>query len=424
MRPPAPKVGLVLAGGAARGAYEVGVLEHIVENVSRDLGFDVPLDILCGTSVGAMNVCCIGAFSDEPRARVARLASIWTGLRIREVLRPVAAGMIDAVRGLFGSGHPLFGTPAPGRATSLFDPRPLESLLRSAIPFERIDAQLRAGRISAVTVSATQVATGRTVVFVQRPRATTPLWSETPAVIPRAVRLRPIHTLASAAVPLMFPAVRIDGRYYCDGGLRQNIPVSPARRLGATHLIIVNPKQRPAGHASDDLSLDPKQRRIEHEREEAFPGPLFLLGKTLNALLLDRIENEIDRFEKINAILEAGSRRYGPSFVDALNSEMGYPAGKGLCRLHSVHIRSSENIGQISSEYVRSGHFHVPGMLGSIMKRLADADATREADLLSYVLFDGEFAGRLVEIGRADAARHHDELCRLFSAQQQLRESA
>jgi NTE family protein len=404
--PPRPAMtGLVLAGGAARGAYEVGVLEHIVDHVSRDVGFDVPFDVICGTSVGAINACCVAAFADEHRARVARLTSVWTGLKIDQILRPTAGGMLDVARGFFGR-RPSVETGA------LFDPTLLAQLLTRSIPYDRIDWQLRQGNISAVTCSATQVATGRTVVFVQRRRAQPSPWPETPAVLPRPVRLRAVHTLASAAVPMMFPAVRINGRYYCDGGLRQNIPISPARRLGATHLVIINPKHRP-GSAEGAA--------VEQAREEAFPSPLFLLGKTLNALLLDRIDNEIDRFEKINSILDAGVRRYGPEFIDNLNDELGKQPGEGLRRLISVHIRSSENIGAIAADYVASPSFHLPGMLGKVMKRLAEGEATREADLLSYLLFDGEFAGRLVEIGRRDAKAHHDELCELFTAQRRLR---
>lgn len=406
--PPSPaKVGLVLAGGAARGAYEVGVLEHIVEHVSRDVGFDVPFDVICGTSVGAINACCVAAWADEHRARVARLASVWSGLKIHEILRPMGGGVLDVARGFFGR-RPHVETGA------IFDPSLLAQILTRSIPYERIDWQLRQGNISAVTCSATQVATGRTVVFVQRRRAHPAPWSETPAVIPRSVRLRAVHTLASAAVPLMFPAVRIDGRYYCDGGLRQNIPISPARRLGATHLLIINPKHR---------KVVGEGAAVEQAREEAFPSPLFLLGKTLNALLLDRIDNEIDRFEKINSIIDAGTRHYGPTFVDALNEELGKPKGKGLKRLISVHVRSSENIGAMAADYVASPSFHVPGMLGRIMKRLAEGEATREADLLSYLLFDGEFARRLIEIGRRDAREHHEELCALFTSQRELREA-
>ncbi|HHH29255.1 MAG TPA: phospholipase, partial [Polyangiaceae bacterium] len=156
--PPSPaKVGLVLAGGAARGAYEVGVLEHIVEHVSRDLGFDVPFDVICGTSVGAINACCMAAWADEHRARIARLASVWTGLKIHELLRPMRGGVLDVARGFFGR-RPHVETGA------IFDPTLLAQILTRSIPYERIDWQLRQGNISAVTCSATQVATGRTVV--------------------------------------------------------------------------------------------------------------------------------------------------------------------------------------------------------------------------------------------------------------------
>jgi NTE family protein len=390
------RIGLVLAGGAARGAYEVGVLEHLIEHVSRDLGYDVPLDILCGTSVGAMNVACLAAYADEPVARVERLAAVWAGLNIEEVLRPSGPGVFDTVRSLLGRVPSV-------EASALFDPTPLEHLLSRSVAFDRIAEHLRSGRIDAVAISATQVTSGRTVVFVQRRGSHDLDWGGTANVSARAVRLLPVHALASAAVPLMFPAVRVDGRYYCDGGIRQNIPLSPARRLGADGVIVVNPK-----HPSR------AEPGIESDREAAFPSPLFLLGKTLNALLLDRIDNEIDRLEKINEIIDAGSERWGTAFCEELNRSMGYPPGRGLRRLTTVHIRSSANIGELAADYVRSSRFHVRGLLGRVMKRLAQGDATREADLLSYLLFDGPFAQTLMDLGRSDARAHHDDLCGLF----------
>lgn len=393
------RLGLVLAGGAARGAYQVGVLEHVVERVADELGREVPMDVFCGTSVGAINSVCMAAFADEPRGRVGRLRAVWTGLRIGEVLRPMAGGVVDFARGLLGR-HAV-------QTTSLFDPTPLGTLIRGSVPFEKIDSHLRAGRIHAVTASATQVGSGRTVVFVQRRHARPAPWEDTIHVVPRAVRLRAAHLLASAAVPLVFPAVALDGRYYCDGGLRQNIPLSPARRLGATHLLLINPKHK----------RDPQEvAAVQEAREEAFPNPLFLLGKALNALLLDRIDNEIDRLEKINAILEAGQRRYGHDFAEVISGELGYTPHEGLRVMRTVHIRSSENIGRMCAEYVRRPSFEVPGMLGRVMKRVAEGDASKEADFLSYVLFDGDFASQLIELGRQDARAHHDELCALFDA--------
>jgi NTE family protein len=390
-----------LAGGAARGAYEVGALEYIVEQVAADLGYDPPLDILCGTSVGAVNVGALAAYADEPRGRVARLVSAWQQLRVAEIVRP-------RTRGLYGLLHGVFGKSSrPSQPVSLFDMSPLERIIRTSIPFDRIETHLRAGRLHAVTATATQIATGRTVVFVQRRKARAPLWDCPANVVPRAVRLRSDHALASAALPILFPPVKIDGRYYCDGGLRQNVPLSPARRLGAEGLVVVNPLHRKRAGS------EPLSRR---KRSDPRPSPLFLLGKTLNALMLDRIDHDIDRLEKINDILDAGRARYGDDFAAELSRSMGYEEGRALRRLSTVHIRSSVDIGSLSAAYVRSKRFRVGGVLGRLMREVAEAEATREADLLSYVLFDGPFTSELIERGRQDARTHHDELCELFES--------
>jgi NTE family protein len=396
----APKVGLVLAGGAARGAYEVGVLEHIVEHVSKELGYDVPLDILCGTSVGAINACTMAAYADEPRGRVARMASVWSALKIDQLLVARTGGTYGLFRALLGRRVPAL------EQGSVFEAEPLAHILGNAIPFERIDGHLRSGRISAVTVSATQIATGRAVVFIQRRRAREDLWDETHNIVPRPVRMRLVHALASAAVPLMFPAVKIDGRFYCDGGIRQNIPLSPARRLGAQAMVVINPRYRPKK----------VEANLELQREEAFPSALFLLGKTLNAMMLARIDNDLDRLHKINSLIDAGTRRWGPGFIHELNEELGHEPGNGLRRLDTVHIRASANIGAMCADYVRSKHFTAPGMLGRVMRQLAEGEATREADLLSYLLFDGRFARDLIDLGRQDGRAHHDQLCQLFEA--------
>ncbi len=406
---PRAKMGLVLGGGAARGAYEVGVLEYIVEEVAQTLGYDVPLDILSGTSVGAINCCTLAAFAEEPRARVARLKAVWTGLRIEKLLRPRTRGVTDLLRGLLGRGPSVF------EGGALFEATYLEHLIRSSIPFERIDTNLREGRLSAVTVSSTHIASGRTTVFVQRRRAQPPPWNATANILPRAVRLRPVHVLASAAVPLLFPPVQIEGRYYCDGGLRQNVPLSPARRLGAAGLIVINPR-----YVAPPLPAASHTPRGQEQQ----PSPLTLLGKTLNALMLDRIDNDLDRLEKVNDLLDAGCRRYGDDFTAGLREEMHREPQAGLRRIDVVHIRPSQNIGNLCADYVRAPSFALGGVLGRVMKRLADTDATREADLLSYLLLDGDFAAQLVDLGHADAKLYHDELCGLFERLRSMPEDA
>ena len=196
----------------------------------------------------------------------------------------------------------------------------------------------------------------------------------------------------------------IDGDYHCDGGLRQNVPLSPARRLGAKRVLVVNPRY------ISTMPLD------DREAENLFPGPLFLLGKTLNALLLDRIDTDLARLETINRILEAGTRVCGEGFVEALNREMGFATGKGLRPMRSMLVRASQDIGRLAAEFVRSPAFaKIGGVAGKLMRRLAEPDSRNESDLLSYLLFDGTFCGQLIELGRADARARHDELCAFFS---------
>ena len=226
-------------------------------------------------------------------------------------------------------------------------------------------------------------------------------------MVAQRVELQLEHALASAAIPLMFPAVRIGGDFYCDGGLRMNAAVSgpsPGRRRHSGH--------QPALHVRAPLAPAPAPTQA------APPRSVVLIGKALNALLLDRVENDIERLQRINRILLAGERRFGSSFINELNDEMGYRhPHPGLRPLASILIDASENIGHLPREYVRSPSFanRNQGLLANALRRLGEQEFADESDLLSYVLFDGEFAGRLIELGRRDARAHHRELLQFFT---------
>jgi NTE family protein len=409
------KIALVLAGGAARGAYEVGVVDYVLEKVAHDVG-PIRFDIMCGTSVGALNACGLAAFADDGAKSAQRLANIWQKLDVTQLVSFDVKGVLGMGKRWLGRGTPQI----PAREGGLIDPTGLENLITNAIPFDHIKENLKAGLVEAVTVSTTHVQSGRTVVFVERADGTIPRWSRDPTIEPRAAILGPEHALASAAVPILFRAVRIDGEYHCDGGLRQNVPLSPARRLGADAVLIVNPRR------IDDDGLAEKNPAVE----EQFPSPFFLLGKTLNALLLDRIDTDLARLEGINRILAAGTRAYGEDFIAKLNAELGHAERpslhdhregeprepRGLRTMQATLVRASQDIGKMASEYVQSAHFsRVGGFLGGLMRRIAESDSSNEADLLSYLLFDGPFAGQLIDLGRADAAAQHDDLCKFFS---------
>jgi NTE family protein len=398
-------VGLVLAGGSARAAYEVGVVRYILEDVARALGRDVPIDVLCGTSAGSINVCMLAAHADKPSARAALLAKRWTDLELEDVVRPAGKEILHMAGRLLGRTGRA-DTSRPGRRGGMFDPSGVEEIVHDAVPFDRIAEHMRAGLLRAISISTTHVASGRTVVFVQRREGGVPPWGSDPTMVARAAEIRAEHVLASAAVPLLFPAVEIDGQFYCDGGLRQNVPLSPARRLGADSLIVINPRfireQSPTPAAAE-------------AREREFPDPLFVVGKAMNALLLDRIENDIDRLAMLNAVLAAGTRHYGAGFAGAINEELRRQGERGLRHMDVVYVRASQDIGVLAAEFVRSAEFarRVGGITGRVLRRLAEGES--EADLLSYILFDGEFAGRLIEIGRADARAKHDSFVRFFA---------
>ena len=229
-------------------------------------------------------------------------------------------------------------------------------------------------------------------------------WSRDPFVRHRAARIGPRHVLASAAIPMLFPSVKIGDEFFTDGGLRQNTPMSPAIRLGADRLLLISLRHVAA-----------PTKELEKERTEAAPKPLFLAGKALNALLLDHTEYDLQRMQRINLILEAGHASFGHRFESMMNQALVGLRGAPLKRIQAVHIRPSEDIGALAADFVASGRMSVSGLIArKLIHRLAGSEAPHESDLLSYLLFDGAFASDLIELGRRDAAAKADELAALF----------
>jgi NTE family protein len=382
----------VLPGGGGRGAYQAGVLRYLASLFPRDLGRPLPLDLLCGTSIGSLNAAMMGAFADDPELGAERLCQAWYGLHARELLRPAplhALAQIGRCDGL-----PQFG---------LFDERALLTVIRDAVPFWKLHEQIRTGRVAAVTVSATHVASGTTSVFVEQRGPLAP-WSGDPTVSARAARLEPLHLLASSAIPMLFPPVAIDNELYCEGGLRQNVPLGPALRLGADRIIVITPH-----HVTTSAAL-------AAARTHAVTSPFFLAGKLLNALLLDRVDADIDRLHQLDEVLRAGQARFGADFVTQLNGALPRP----LSLTRTVVIRPSENLGRMAATFVASPEMQhrLGGVAGRALRILAELESHGEADLVSYLLFDGEFARWLIDLGERDARAHHDELCALFDCRE------
>jgi NTE family protein len=401
---PSPKVGIVLSGGGSRGAYEAGILHYIRTDLARRLGRHVPMDIISGTSVGAINAAFLAATAREPEQQAQRLEAAWRSLRVEQLIGLSAADLWKAGRMFMGAD---LAPPEPGafRYGGILNTSGLEQFVVRSIPWTGIERSLRSRALSALSVSATHIGTGHTVVFLSSADPVPKAWSRDPFVRHRAARVGPRHVLASAAIPLLFPAVKIGDHFYTDGGLRQNTPMSPAIRLGADRLLLVSLRH---------MSETPTDLQAEHVA--SYPKPLFMAGKALNALLLDHTEYDLQRLRRINGILEAGRNAFGPTFDSVVNRELTASRGAPLRHIQAVHIRPSVDIGVIASQFVTSGKLRVSGRIArSLIQRLAAGESPRENDLLSYLLFDGDYAAQLIELGRADAARKQDELAALFT---------
>lgn len=398
-----PKIGIVLSGGGSRGAYEAGIIHYIRTDLARRLGRHVPIDIISGTSVGAINAAFLAATMGDPTTQADQIVAAWRALRIEELISLRGRDLVRAAKMMLGGDPP---PPPPGsfRYGGLLDTSGLERFVIRVIPWRGIERSLRSRELHALSVSATHVGTGHTVVFLSSGEPVPREWSRDPFVRHRAARIGPRHVLASAAIPMLFPAVKIGDEYFTDGGLRQNTPMSPAIRLGADRLLLISLRH---------VGAEPKL--IEKERTTAYPKPLFLAGKALNALLLDHTEYDLMRMQRINLILEAGHASFGDRFEEMMNHELVRLRGAPLRRIQATHIRPSEDIGALAADFVAKGRMKVNGLVArQLIHRLADGEARHESDLLSYLMFDGEYAEELIELGRRDAAKKEDELAALF----------
>jgi NTE family protein len=356
------KIGLVLSGGGARGAYEVGVLQYVKETLPREIAAEVRFDIYCGTSVGAINACYLASTASDPNEGVKTLRQVWESMEFDDVVR-FGARQLAAAPALFLGSLP-FTTERKGRLGGLLNTLPLEELVIDRIDWGGIHRGIASGAFESLAVSTTDVLSGQTTVFVEQRGGGAPTLSSDSHALARPAILRAEHALASAAIPFLFPAVSIDGRFYSDGGVRQNTPISPALRLGADKLLVIG--LRHVSQPRTDGSIDavkptpqppPMEEALHHKRLAQFPGLPFLAGKVLNALLLDHLDYDIDRLHRFNAMLEGGARVYGPDFAEKINAVLEPMRKASYRQVDAVVVKPSLDLGHIAAEHARRGPF-------------------------------------------------------------------
>jgi NTE family protein len=298
----------------------------------------------------------------------------------------------------------------PGRLGGLLNTAPLEQLVRRGTRWAHIQKNVESGDLHALCVNATHLASGMTHSFVQV-KGPLPPWSTDPQVKAIQAQIGPEHALASAAIPWIFPAVDIGGEVYCDGGLKLNTPISPAVRLGADRILVIGLRAKDEG---EDSGMVPETGPAQIDQSPSAP---MLLGKILNALLSDRTEYDLQRLERFNALLDAGVRAFGEGFSDALTNAMKNKRGSGYRRVDALMVRPNEDIAAVAAKHVRLGSVvaRAGGVVGPLIRRLSGAGGPREGDLLSYLLFDGEYASDLVKMGMRDADAMRQQLIEFFA---------
>lgn len=356
---------LVLSGGGARAAYQVGVLKAIADIMPEEMKY--PFGIICGTSAGAINATALACYADNYRNAVYEIEYVWKCFTPDKVYRTDPIGvMMNALRWIAGLLISM-----PNRAISLLDNTPLRGLLERRIAFENIQENVDAGYIRALSVTASGYNSGHSVAFFQgSPDISS--WKRFQRVGLRT-KLSVQHLLASSAIPTIFPAIRINREYYGDGAMRQLAPLSPALHLGAEKIFVVG--------VSGNRSA-PQVRRPT----EGYPSLAQIGGHLLNSVFLDSLEYDVERLERIN---------------DSLTMIPGHVLNKHGVQLRPVDclmISPSQCLDQIASRYVKS-------LPRSIRFFLHGAGATRSSgsSILSYLLFDKQFCNDLIELGYHDA---------------------
>jgi NTE family protein len=374
--PPQDDLAIVLGGGGARAAYQAGFLRGMARYLP-----DHRFRIVTGVSAGAINAAFLAAHPGPLGESGPELADAWLGMTTDQVFRVDLRSLLwSAARWVLrlGSG----GAAVTRSVRSLMDTSPLDAFLRKTLAAEDgevagIGRNVDDGHLKAFACTTLNYGTGQTITWVQGCDIRS--WDR-PNRRSRETRIRVAHVMASAALPLVFPAVEIDGAWYGDGGIRLAAPLSPALHLGARRLLTISTRYgRTSGEA-------------DRESSRGYPPPAQVLGKLLNAIFLDVVDQDVERLQRMNAILaEVPAEKRG-----------------GLAPVDLLVVRPSADLGQLAGDY----EVKLPRGFRFMTRGLGTRE-TSSPDFLSLLMFQGDYLDRLVAVGEADAAARKDEVLAL-----------
>lgn len=384
------KTGLILSGGGARAAYQVGVLQAI-SAILLEAGWAAernPFDIICGTSAGAINATALACRADHFGEGVQKLLDVWQHIQVEQVYRADSLGVLRSGArwlSLLSFGWLLRQWHAAPPA-SLLDNTPLVSLLHRMLDLPRLDAALSSGLLHALAVTASSYSGGRHMTFYQSASDIAP-WIRTQRVaLPEQIGVE--HLLASSAIPFIFPAVPLyieQQREYCgDGSMRQLAPISPAIHLGASKVLVVG-----AGRLSE-----PARQAGAGAR---YPSLAQIAGHALSSIFLDGLAVDVERLERINLTLSV------------LPEELLKKTP--LRPVQLLLIAPSERLDDIASRHIGS----LPRPIRTMLSGIGAAEA-RGAALASYLLFESTYTGELIRLGQRDTQARKADVLAFFGA--------
>ena len=381
--------GLVLTGGGARAAYQVGVLLGI-RRILVDSGWPAgenPFRVFCGTSAGVINATVLASAADEFLDAIARLALVWGSLEPAQVYRVDAGGALgNAAQWLGGAG---LGWLIRRQPRAFFDTGPLHDLLIRMIDFDRLARNLDGGIFDALAVSASSYTSGNHVTFFQSRRTREPITRSQRLAYPAV--LSSDHLMASSAIPFLFPAIPLtmEGRheFFGDGSMRQTAPISPAIHLGARKILVI-------GSAELDRNA---ANRDENGSQYSYPSLAQVGAHALASIFLDALASDLERLERINRTLAMLS-------AEAL-------ATTALRPLKTLMISPSRPLDHVAQPHVK----RLPRSVRSLL-RIMGATRGRGAGLSSYLLFDRSYTRRLLAMGRRDALAKRAEIEAFFGS--------